>query len=139
MNTGRLRRMLHRALEIVLGLVAVSIALLTFWTLVTIMAESRDAGGSIRTLWPITFVLGLGAFALLVFGSRLVVPALRQRGGRVIGRRGMALFGVTYMCLGAWAGMAGTADLAGSVFAIVFGATICFLAYAMPGSDRRSS
>jgi hypothetical protein len=95
----RIRSLLNRLIEIVVGLLALSIAGLTVWTIVDTLVNPPNNGASTGTLWAIAYALGFGAFALATFALRLMVPRLRVEGNRIIGLRGATAFTIVYAAI----------------------------------------
>jgi hypothetical protein len=93
---GMLRTLLHRSIEISVGIVALLISGLMLWECGDMLTQPPEAAISRLTLWAILYFLAFLSLALALYGSRLIVPKLRTKGGRIIGVPGLAAFTFLY-------------------------------------------
>ena len=114
---------LRRVGEVLIGLLALAISVLTLWMCVGTLFDPSPSAVSGFTLWSIlAFVAGV-AIALALFGVRLIIPQLRIDGRHLIGLRGLAAFAFLYglvIVAGALSGGASGGRLIGALV-LLFG------------------
>ena len=89
-------RLAQRVGEVLLALVALGIAGLSYWTCYDVIVHPPDTGISSATAWAIIYAVGFLATVAVVLAVRLAVPRFRVEGDHILGFRGVRAFALIY-------------------------------------------
>ena len=119
-----MRNHLSRAVEIMLGLVLLTLAGAVAWIIHDVVSHPNPSRAAGMGFWAATYATGFAVLVAIVFGLRLILPRMRADGGRIVGRRATAIAGCLYLAGLTFQVWRGDPDAQRSALAIGFGAAL---------------